>query len=116
MALDVICTDLLQSLDRLRGKIDILLFNPPYVPTSMEEYIQSIDRKSNEHDILSQAWAGGPIGRCVLDRLMPQVNEYLSKNGLFYIVVVEENNPQEISKIMSSYGFTSEVREIIILN
>ncbi|PAV76881.1 hypothetical protein WR25_26776 isoform C [Diploscapter pachys] len=34
--LEVIRSDLDQGLQRLQGKVDLLLFNPPYVPTSEE--------------------------------------------------------------------------------
>jgi release factor glutamine methyltransferase len=34
-------SDLLTGLKRVYGKVDILLFNPPYVPTDEEEYVAS---------------------------------------------------------------------------
>lgn len=35
---EAVCCDLAGCmLDRLKGKIDVLLFNPPYVPTPPEE-------------------------------------------------------------------------------
>jgi len=36
---DVNCvrTDLVSGLERAKGKIDVLLFNPPYVPTEEDE-------------------------------------------------------------------------------
>lgn len=56
---------LLQPLrPRIDGTVDLLLFNPPYVPTPEEE----ITRGG-----IAAAWAGGERGRVVIDRVMPQV-------------------------------------------
>jgi release factor glutamine methyltransferase len=35
--LELVRSDLLTGLKRVYGKVDILLFNPPYVPTDEEE-------------------------------------------------------------------------------
>ena len=35
--IDIVQSDLLTSLKRVHGKVDILLFNPPYVPTDESE-------------------------------------------------------------------------------
>ncbi|KAH0624883.1 hypothetical protein JD844_032759 [Phrynosoma platyrhinos] len=80
-----IITDLITGLlPRLHGKVDLLLFNPPYVVTPSAE-IQS-------HGIAA-AWAGGKNGREVMDRFIPLVPDLLSAKGLFYIVTIQENNP-----------------------
>ncbi|PRP79872.1 putative N-6 adenine-specific DNA methyltransferase 1 (putative), partial [Planoprotostelium fungivorum] len=106
--LDIICGDLVSPLSRMKGSIDVLLFNPPYVPTSMEEYLESIDTSASEHDVIAAAWAGGPDGRCVLDRLLPIVGEYLSPNGRFYLVTVEENRPKEICSILKKQNLDGQ--------
>ena len=46
----------------LREKVDILIFNPPYVPTPADE----VGSKGIE-----AAWAGGEDGRVVIDRFLP---------------------------------------------
>ena len=45
------------------GMVDVLVFNPPYVPTSDDELQHAL-----EHADISAAWAGGPRGRVVVDR------------------------------------------------
>ncbi len=86
--IDVIHADLCSPLlQRLQGAVDVFLFNPPYVPTPDEEV--------GGHDI-SAAWAGGERGRRVLDRVYPLIPSLLRKDGIAYIVLVEENDPREL--------------------
>lgn len=62
-------TSLTQSIyPRLRHSIDILLFNPPYVPTDTSE----ADAAQLGADIAG-AWAGGIDGMKVTDVLLEQV-------------------------------------------
>ncbi|CAM9560353.1 unnamed protein product [Ectocarpus sp. 12 AP-2014] len=98
---EVVCCDLdICMRDRLRGQVDVLLFNPPYVPTPQEE-VGSKD--------IAAAWAGGERGREVIDRFLPAVKELLSPGGFFYMVAVEDNNPTEIVSVMRGYGVHAEV-------
>jgi release factor glutamine methyltransferase len=79
------------------GKIDVLLFNPPYVPTPSAE-VGTTD--------IAAAWAGGKDGREVIDKLLPVVKSMLSPKGaVFYLLLVDENRPAEIRRIMRAYGF-----------
>jgi len=42
---------------------------------------------------LSASWAGGVKGREVMDRLFVQAADLMSDKGLFYVVVVQDNDP-----------------------
>ncbi|RKP14314.1 N6-adenine-specific DNA methyltransferase 1 [Piptocephalis cylindrospora] len=94
--IDPIRTDLVHGL-RLGnpGMVDILLFNPPYVPTDPSEV--------GSHGI-EASWAGGKEGREVLDRLLPLIHRLLSPKGIFYLVAVEENRPEDIASILQAHG------------
>ncbi|XP_077577420.1 methyltransferase N6AMT1 [Stigmatopora nigra] len=96
VTLEPIITDLVESLlPRLSGQVDVLLFNPPYVVTpSCEVGSTGIEA----------AWAGGTRGREVTDRFLPIVSKLLSSRGLFYLVTIAENDPDEIIQILSEYG------------
>ncbi len=57
----MVITDFTSGLD-LSGKVDILLFNPPYVPTESDEVCGNG---------IEASWAGGVDGREVIDRFIP---------------------------------------------
>ncbi|KAF9576420.1 HemK methyltransferase member 2 [Mortierella alpina] len=101
LSADVIETHLVDALlPRLEGQIDLLYFNPPYVLTPSEEV--------GSHSV-EAAWAGGVDGREVIDEFLPFVKRLLSAKGAFYMVVVNENKPDDIRQIMKQDGFDSSV-------
>ncbi|KAL9963213.1 hypothetical protein ACROYT_G032391 [Oculina patagonica] len=96
-----IVTDLVKCLvPCILGKVDVLIFNPPYVVTESDEV--------SSHNI-EASWAGGKQGREVMDRLFPLVSGLLSSSGCFYLVTVAENKPDEIISLFKSYGMSGEV-------
>eukprot|EP01127_Copromyxa_protea_P003112 TRINITY_DN1297_c0_g1_i4.p1 TRINITY_DN1297_c0_g1~~TRINITY_DN1297_c0_g1_i4.p1 ORF type:complete len:169 (-),score=28.87 TRINITY_DN1297_c0_g1_i4:102-608(-) len=99
VAIEVVHTSFFEGMERLHGKVDLLVFNPPYVPSEEEEL--------NREDLYA-AWAGGVDGREVIDQLLPVVNPLLSIGGCFYMMVILENKPKEIQTIMEGFGFRSE--------
>ncbi|KDN50301.1 hypothetical protein RSAG8_01637, partial [Rhizoctonia solani AG-8 WAC10335] len=92
VSLNAVICDLVQPLNsRLRGQIDVLIFNPPYVPTEEEE--ATIAQSQGE---IAGAWAGGFDGMAVTNRLLDELNSVLSPKGCFYLVALKQNNPQGI--------------------
>jgi release factor glutamine methyltransferase len=83
----------------LENSIDILIFNPPYVPTP--------DAEVGSNGI-EASWAGGTNGRVVLDRALPQMARLLAyPHGVGYLVTVDDNYPEELAQSMlNSYGIT----------
>ena len=68
--LDVIHGSFADALaERLRHSVDLLVFNPPYVPTTIEELDAAKARAS-----LAGAWAGGQDGMSVTDLFLPSVS------------------------------------------
>uniref|UniRef100_A0A8D2QTK4 Methyltransferase HEMK2 n=1 Tax=Zosterops lateralis melanops TaxID=1220523 RepID=A0A8D2QTK4_ZOSLA len=53
---------------------------------------------------IEASWAGGKQGREVMDRVFPLVPDLLSPGGLFYLVTIKENNPDEILETMKKSG------------
>lgn len=100
VSLQPLITDLADSLlPQLCGKVDILLFNPPYVVTPSEE-VGSTG--------IEAAWAGGERGREVTDRFLPAVVQLLSDKGLFYLITIAENEPEEIIRLLGQSGLKGE--------
>lgn len=94
---DVVVNDLVECLaDRLRNHVDLLIFNPPYVVTPSEEV--------HSDQLLTRSWAGGMKGREVMDKLASYVPEMLSDCGLYFLLVIKENDPGDVCKLMSTYG------------
>jgi release factor glutamine methyltransferase len=109
---------------RLEHAIDILVFNPPYVPT----YDEEMDAAQNDAGI-SGSWAGGADGMQVTDALLRQVEVgvffsapvthsghviyikgLLSPRGRFYLVAVKQNNVPRVREFMlETFSLQSEV-------
>jgi methylase of polypeptide subunit release factors len=58
---------------RLKNSVDILLFNPPYVPTNIDE---AEDAQSNPD--IQGSWAGGTDGMQITGQLLQDVKVYAS--------------------------------------
>jgi len=105
VSLDLVNADLAHPLlARLQSRVDVILFNPPYVPTVPDEASTS----QTERDI-GGAWAGGANGTQVTDFFIPQVAELLSPDGRFYLVAVAQNNIPAIQRRMQEdYSLASQ--------
>mmetsp|Transcript_82386 Transcript_82386/g.241831 ORF Transcript_82386/g.241831 Transcript_82386/m.241831 type:complete len:260 (-) Transcript_82386:232-1011(-) len=86
---------------RLQGAVDVGLCNPPYVPTTDPEEMHSCG--------IAASWAGGERGREVIDLLLPCIAGLLAPGGLFYLVCVAENHPDEIMSVVASSGLRAEI-------
>jgi len=93
-------------MSRLRHQVDIILFNPPYVPTGYEEAQTAQQGKG-----LSGAWAGGHDGMGVTNGFLDVV-----KNGRFYLVALKKNNISEIQRrMLEEHDLESQVRNQHVL-
>jgi len=99
---ELVRADLAEPLLRgLRGYVDLLVFNPPYVPTPDDEVVAPVLPPAEGNGdgggglgIVAAAWAGGDRGRRVVDRLLPRLDELLSEEGEAFVVAVQENDPE----------------------
>lgn len=100
---DVIRADLFQAFTPTTA-FDIILFNPPYVPTDDDE----LSRALNTHDI-SASWAGGSSGRYVIDKFLDSLPDVLAHRAIAYLVLLEENDPDQITRILDRKGLSASV-------
>ena len=85
---------------RLHKSIDLLVFNPPYVPTPSSE-VSKVG--------IAASWAGGINGRQVIDEFLETVDDLVSDHGLFYLVLVQDNLPLQVEELMKAKGFCCRV-------
>jgi len=105
--IQIVRTNLAESLvDRLKNCVDLLIFNPPYVPTELSE----IESATNNQLCLS--WAGGQDGRRTTDVFLRQyVPQLLSKpHGVAYLVAIEANNIEALQGLLlTDHGIDGSV-------
>lgn len=83
-------------------EVDLLVFNPPYVPTECVP-----DRPGTEEDNgawLDLALVGGEDGMVVTARLLEQLDIILSARGVAYILFCARNKPEEVAQSMRDKG------------
>lgn len=98
---ELIKTDIASGLEkRLAGSVDVIVVNPPYVPTPEDE----VGREG-----IASAWAGGENGRCVIDKILPIADNLLSDKGWLYMVTLVANNPSEICLKMREKGYAARI-------
>lgn len=87
--------------DNLRANtVDLLIFNPPYVVTTNEEYMSA-----HKDGKLACSWAGGPNGRIVINKLLKCLPTILSTKGVMYLLLLKENNPNNVMDFLRELNF-----------
>jgi release factor glutamine methyltransferase len=87
-------------LEKISGTFDVIVSNPPYIPT---EIIGQLDTEVRDHDPLI-ALDGGPDGLAPYREIASKAGQYLVKNG---IVCVEIGYDQaiEVKQIFGNSGY-----------
>lgn len=90
------------------GVVDVLVFNPPYVPTpDLPALLADDARDPFEADshLLSLSYAGGEDGMEVTNRLLNALPRILSKErGCAYILLCAQNKPEEVKERVRKWG------------
>lgn len=97
MFLGSICGDLTNAI--MPGSIDVLIFNPPYVPSETVPVTQNDkDRDPFARDLRLSFLAtdGGEDGMEVTDRLLHETPSVLSQRGVAYVLLCAQNKPEEV--------------------
>lgn len=88
----------------MKNQFDIIIFNPPYVPTLTPHPSSSIEA----------TWAGGQNGRYWIDLLLPKIDKLLSEGlySRFYMIALQNGN--NIPELFKFSSFLSLKHEIVI--
>lgn len=99
---EVIRTDLFRGLKKgnQRASFDLILFNPPYLPTSEDEKVPGW---------LNYAFDGGASGRETLDRFLDEVRDYLKPEGKILVLISSITGLEAVKEKMMRRGFEVNV-------
>lgn len=97
--------------------VDVLLFNPPYVPTpelpplpseadvQKEEGMSRSAKFEHESYLLSLTYAGGGDGMETTNRLLDEVPNVLNpERGVAYVLLCAQNKPEEVKERIRAWG------------
>lgn len=85
--------------------VDILLFNPPYVP---DEIVPQVPETENDYAWLDLALLGGKDGMEVTWKLLDSLDTVLSAEGMAYIIFCKRNKPEQVAKAMEEKGWIAK--------
>lgn len=99
---EVIRTDLFRGLkpEKQNASFDLILFNPPYLPTSEDEKVPGW---------LNYAFDGGASGRKTLDRFLDEVRNYLKPLGKILVLISSITGLETVKEKMEKLGFEVDV-------
>lgn len=98
-----------------RGAVDVLVFNPPYVPSEDVPNYGALEAEAAdgakvglfEHDshLLSLSYEGGVDGMEVTNRLLEQLPEVLDpERGVAYVLLCQQNRPEVVMQKIRTWG------------
>ena len=97
--IEVIRTDMFDGL-KAKSCFDIIIFNPPYLPTSDDEKVPGW---------LNCAFDGGRDGRVAVERFLDEVCEYLASDGVILMLVSSLTGIEDVSSRMGAMGFDVDI-------
>jgi release factor glutamine methyltransferase len=85
----------------IKGEFDIIIFNPPYLPTHKEE---------RTGDWINVALDGGHDGRRIIHEFLNQAAGHLAKSGRILMVLSSLTGTKEVESRMESLGYCVETK------
>ncbi|KAF2716608.1 hypothetical protein K431DRAFT_234989 [Polychaeton citri CBS 116435] len=102
--------------------IDVLIFNPPYVPTEAlslgtlpdvndKALLTSLQLFERDSRLLELSYAGGVDGMQITDRLLAQLPYVLSEKGVAYVLLCAQNKPEDVKRrVIEGFPVTDPLR------
>ena len=100
----VVYSNLFDSIEETE-KFDLIIFNPPYVPTEELSEDEDLD-EINGYDL---AVNGGIEGREIIDKFIEQLPNHLLEKGECYLLISSLNNPIEIIENLKHKKLNAEI-------
>jgi len=104
-------SNLFQSFPKyLNHSFDIIIFNPPYLPSSelIEQNVYNAKPATIDH-----SWNGGPKGYEVFSRFLKDVKDFMRPKGCsIYYISSSRVNLDELNRIIEKNGFSNSVLNI----
>lgn len=94
LGVEVLRSDLFAG---VRGPFDLVLFNPPYLPTAPDERMD---------DWLEYALDGGPDGRRTIARFLEGLGSVLAPRGRALLLVSSLTGPGEVARLADVAGLS----------
>jgi release factor glutamine methyltransferase len=82
----------------VKGKFNLIIFNPPYLPG-----------QKGEPEVIAKQISGGKKGYEIIKRFFSQANNYLEKNGAILIVFSSLTNKDKVDGIIQDYCFNFRI-------
>jgi release factor glutamine methyltransferase len=95
---DVRLGDFFERIPKIE-KFDLIVFNAPYLPSELDE----------EKTWAGRAWAGGPIGRQIIDKFIDEAPQHLKENGR---ILLAQSTLAKVEKTITKFsraGFEASV-------
>lgn len=87
------------SIIKNNERFDVIIFNPPYLPTNSSEQVDKW---------FDVAVDGGIDGLKIIEQFLESVKKHLTKNGLAYFVYSSLSNQKKLNNILSINGLNAE--------
>ena len=84
----------------VKGKFDLIIFNPPYLPEEEKEDLET-----------KLVTTGGKYGYEILERFFKNAKKFLNKNGKILIVFSSLTNKKKVDSLVKKYGFKFKLLE-----
>jgi release factor glutamine methyltransferase len=94
---EVVRTDLFAG---IRGSFDLVLFNPPYLPTQPEERMD---------DWLEYALDGGKNGRAVIERIARDIGNVLAPDGRLLLLASSLTGLSGVQALFTGQGYSATI-------
>jgi release factor glutamine methyltransferase len=95
--IDVVRTDLFAG---IRGPFNLVLFNPPYLPTRPEERMD---------DWLEFALDGGESGRIVIEQFARDIGDVLAPDGRILLLISSLTGPGEVLELFAGLDYSARI-------